>query len=266
MSVDEAYDLISTAIDAGRTANGYLIIGDVFGAAAELVDRLLAKLYPDAPEQIEKRIHPDVHIVEPAGKSRQIKVDPVRDEIVAPMAVTSYCGGWKTGIIGSVDRMNEDSANTILKTLEEPPPRTLFLLTSDQPDLILPTVISRCQRVDLPPPENRLGDDNLDEVARILREAGEGVYARSVAAAELTAVFKELKEGVEDNEAAVIRKDFYRALLEEARRWMSAGRLPWHQAFRNVDAIEEAYAQSCKNMSDEPVLAFLMDRLSIPPK
>jgi DNA polymerase-3 subunit delta' len=52
-------------------------------------------------------------------------------------------------VLVGVDRLNEASANVFLKTLEEPPERTLFLLLTDAPQQLLPTIVSRCQRIDL---------------------------------------------------------------------------------------------------------------------
>jgi DNA polymerase III delta prime subunit len=52
-----------------------------------------------------------------------------------------------------------------LKTLEEPAPKTLFLLLTDQPDAILPTIVSRAQRIDLPLSSGELEGDDYDEIA-----------------------------------------------------------------------------------------------------
>ena len=59
MEVAEAYALISRAIDAGRQAHGYLIVGDVHGNCLELVRMVLLKLFPDGRELISSRSHPD---------------------------------------------------------------------------------------------------------------------------------------------------------------------------------------------------------------
>ena len=105
MEVGEAFDLISRAIDAGRVAHGYLIAGDVRGNCAELVGRILRKLYPDAGGQIDANSHPDVAMLEPEGKLRIITVDSIRDRIVAVMDETSFSGGWKVGVICYADRI-----------------------------------------------------------------------------------------------------------------------------------------------------------------
>ena len=54
-------------------------------------------------------------------------------------------------IVDSADELNPNAANALLKSLEEPPPRALFLLISSQPSALLPTIRSRCRRLDLGP-------------------------------------------------------------------------------------------------------------------
>ena len=255
MEVGEAFDLISRAIDAGRVAHGYLIAGDVRGNCSELVDRILRKLYPDAAEQIAAHSHPDVAVLEPEGKLRIITVDAIRERIVSVMDETSFSGGWKVGVICYADRMNEASSNAFLKSLEEPAERSLYLLLTDQPDAILPTIVSRTQRIDLPRPEQALDGDVAEDVA--------SAFAAKDASA-LAARLAELKEEVDDADQARVRKVFYSTIMGFVRGMMLSGKLPWHRAFRNVDAVEEAYRQSCRSMNDEAVLSLMLDRIVFP--
>ena len=260
MEVAEAFSLISRAIDTGRQAHGYLIVGDVMGNCTELVSLVLGKLFPDGGALLAARSHPDVAWLEPQGRSRTIKVERgkeddgpgMRDGIVEPMSVTSFGGGWKAGVISGADRMQVEAANAFLKTLEEPPPRTVFLMTTDQPDAMLPTIVSRSQRVDLPMPPGILEGDDYEEVA--------DAFAAKDAAA-LAAKLAELKDGVSAEEAAFVRKTFYKTLLSFARQAMVAGKVPRHMAFRGIQAVEDAYRQSERSMNDEAVLSFMLDRI-----
>lgn len=120
---------------------------------------------------IEGDRHPDVHHLRPAGK--MIKVDQIR-QLRDIIAMKPYEADTRVVIIHDAHTMNGASANALLKSLEEPPPRTVFVLLTDQPGRLLPTVISRCQQVrflpidaeviaarigadsDLPPAEARL--------------------------------------------------------------------------------------------------------------
>jgi DNA polymerase III subunit delta' len=90
--------------------------------------------------------HPDLTRVVPLEESRQIRIEQVR-ELAAELALTSHAGGYKVGILTPADALNRFSANALLKTLEEPPPRTLLVLVATQPSRLPATVLSRCQRL-----------------------------------------------------------------------------------------------------------------------
>ena len=257
MEVSEAFSLISRAIDTGHAAHGYLIVGDVRGNGAELVRRILLKLFPNETVQVENGSHPDIACLEPEGKARIISVEAMRGKIVGPMSLAAFSGGWKVGVILGADRLRPESANAFLKSLEEPTPQTLYLLLTDQPDGILPTIVSRSQRIDLPLPPGILAGEAYERVAT--------AFAAKDAVA-LAAVLKELKEEADDADVPLVRKAFYRTLMSFARQMMVAGKLPRHLAFRNVEAVEDAYRQSDRaNMGDDMVLSFLLDRISFPP-
>lgn len=252
MEVDSAYSLIARAIDAGQTANGYLIVGDVRGNASELAGRILKKLFPLAGEQIENRTHPDVVWLEPEGKSRIIKVESMREKLVEPMNSTSFSGGWKVGVVCGADRMREEAANAFLKTLEEPTPKTMFLLLTDAPDAILPTIVSRTQRVELEVTGDFLDPETMGEIVRMVRE--KDVYG-------LVGMLKELKESEEPENEAIVKKAFFGVVMREVRNWMVRGRLEDFQAFRNVEAVETAYRQCERMIGDDAAISQMMDRL-----
>lgn len=77
------------------------------------------------------------------------------DEIARKMALKSSEGGYKIVLIWLPERMNVQCANKLLKLLEEPPLQTLFLLVSEAPEQLLPTILSRTQRILIPPLEER---------------------------------------------------------------------------------------------------------------
>lgn len=78
----------------------------------------------------------------------EISVENVR-ETVSFFGSTSADGGWRVCIVDTVDELNTSSANALLKVLEEPPGRSLFLLISNAPGRVLPTIQSRCRRLNL---------------------------------------------------------------------------------------------------------------------
>jgi DNA polymerase-3 subunit delta' len=79
-----------------------------------------------------------------------IPVDEVR-RLRGFLGLTVGAEGWRVVIVDSADELNPNAANALLKALEEPPPRALFLLVSSQPSGLLPTIRSRCRRLDLHP-------------------------------------------------------------------------------------------------------------------
>lgn len=152
----EAWEGIRNGFDAGRLAHAYVIVGSPRGNALTFAESFLKLLFCSAAEkpcnvcsgccQVEAHKHVDTLWIEPQSKSRQIKADEVR-ALVRRITQTSFEGGWKAGIILAADCMNVASANILLKTLEEPPPKTLLLLVTDSSQALLPTIISRCQKI-----------------------------------------------------------------------------------------------------------------------
>lgn len=94
-------------------------------------------------------------------KSAVIKVDEVRT-VNEFLCKKSFDGNWRIVVIDSVDDMNTASANAILKILEEPPAKSLLFLISHNPNRLLPTIRSRCAKINLQPLSE-------DEVASLLR-------------------------------------------------------------------------------------------------
>jgi DNA polymerase-3 subunit delta' len=91
--------------------------------------------------------------------SRNIKVDQVR-ELGEFMALSPAMSNWRVAVIDSVDELEPSAANALLKMLEEPPPNTIFFLVSHAPGRLLPTIRSRCRRVQFHP----LSDDAMASV------------------------------------------------------------------------------------------------------
>ena len=261
----DAYDLISRAIDGGHAAHGYLICGDLGGGCSDITERLLLKLFPNEVAQIEKRCHPDVVYLTPEGKSRTIHTASMRERLIEPMSTTAFSGGWKVGVIVGADRLEVAAANSFLKSLEEPPPKTLYLLLTDQPDSILPTIVSRTQRIDLPMPSGVLEGDAYEQVAEVMQGEGcDGILQKVQAGRRLAEILGELKAEAEDEDVALVRKSFYKTVMSFVRAWMIEGRLERYQAFRDIEAVEDAYRQSERSMGDEAVLCFMADRMTWP--
>jgi DNA polymerase-3 subunit delta' len=104
---------------------------------------------------------------EPARKekrSEQIRIEQVR-ELAGWLSVGTHRAGMRVILVYPADAMNANTQNALLKSLEEPPPATVFLLATMRPDALLATVRSRCLKFTLPFPE-------VDQVVRWLKEEG----------------------------------------------------------------------------------------------
>ena len=102
----------------------------------------------------DRRMDPDLELVdgayqgalreEDAAKQKALRIDTVR-HVVRKLETRSMEGRWKAAVIDDAHRLTEDGANAMLKALEEPPARTVWVLVTHRPSELLPTVRSRCQ-------------------------------------------------------------------------------------------------------------------------
>jgi DNA polymerase-3 subunit delta' len=106
--------------------------------------------------QVARMSHQDMNVIRRGltkdGKSlrAEIAVEDVRDGL-GIFRVTAGAGGWRVVIVDAADDLNRASANALLKMLEEPPQRAIFLLIAHQPGSLLPTIRSRCRVLRIPP-------------------------------------------------------------------------------------------------------------------
>lgn len=126
--------------------------------------------------------HPDLRVVEPVdvedGEAKPVEwiaVDRIR-ALTRWAELTSHRGGAKVALIAPAERMNAAAANALLKTLEEPPANTFFILVSHQAGRLPATIVSRCQRIAAPrptPAEGRawLAEQGLPQADRLLAQA-----------------------------------------------------------------------------------------------
>lgn len=182
MKVEDAQDLLESAHERGRLAHALILSGPVGSGKEELAANLIQHLNQPKDEgadlwgepiEVESKplaelLGEFVRIVRPKSRSRQIKVEQIR-ELEKPLYLAAPSGTWKVGVILNADCMNEAAANAFLKTLEEPPNDCLLLLLTPSPERLLPTILSRCVEIPL---TNRKGiEERFAERTRDLERA-----------------------------------------------------------------------------------------------
>lgn len=195
-----ARSTFAAAVARGRLAHSYLLVGPD-GVGKRLFARELAKAFlcerPPAEltacdrcpacAQVEAATHPDLLFLRTPADKQELPVEAMRD-FCRDLSLRPTRGGRKIGIVEDADDFNAASANSFLKTLEEPPQGALLLLVATSTDRQLPTVLSRCQVVRFAPlsPADLsavLEAQGVDDAAKRDRLArlGAGSVARALA-------------------------------------------------------------------------------------
>lgn len=215
-TADRAYELIASAHERGRLAHAFLICGAHGSGKENLAAQMIQLMNGGAksgsfdlfgePVVVETPPLDElesgwVRIVRPRMKSRRIGIDEIRD-LEHTLHLAAPGGACKIGVITEADRMNEQSANAFLKTLEEPPNHSLLILLTANPQRLLPTILSRCVIIKL------LGGQALEagggaELVAALNAAASRGFGTPMAAMHLKSTFAGfLARFREDAEAA----------------------------------------------------------------
>lgn len=161
----QGIELLQRSLERGRLGHAYLFTGHQL-FELEALARTLAKVLNcqnpvrrgahnaaiDCCDQcpscrkIEHENHGDIHWVRPESKSRIVSVDQIRD-LMHEIFLKPNDAQFKVSIIVAADRLNVQASNAFLKTLEEPPAKSVLILLTTEPQRILETIVSRCLRL-----------------------------------------------------------------------------------------------------------------------
>jgi DNA polymerase-3 subunit delta' len=216
----------------GRPSHAYLFHGPAGTGKRTVARQFAAALLSDgAPDpegaaaRVERGSHPDLTWVAPTGAAVML-VEDIDEPVVAAAARTPFESARRVFVIEAADTMNDQAANRLLKTLEEPASFVHLILLSDRPTEVLPTVASRCQHVrfdPLPPGElaARLESHGVaPETARAcaLLSLGDGERALALAVEE----GPDLRAAAEAFATAALTGELdgkpWQALLAQAKR------------------------------------------------
>jgi DNA polymerase-3 subunit delta' len=264
---------LSSAL-AGDASHAYLFHGPSGvgkrTAARAFAAELLAAGAADvenAKHRVEAGTHPDLTWVKPTG-AHVMRTEDVADPVVSAATRTPFESSKRVFVLERVDTMNDEVANRLLKTLEEPPPFVHLILLTDSLGQVLPTVISRCQLVRFDPlPAARIAEDlaregipadRADACARLA--LGNGARARFLASEEGEALRGDVDRlvtaalaggGRAANEpepwrGLLDRAEQRRAVAEEQAAEVAAARLASEPKGRERSAIEKQFEDAAK--------------------
>jgi DNA polymerase-3 subunit delta' len=198
---EEAKAMLLGAFRAGKMPHALILAGPqgigkatlAFHLANFLIDgqdRIeIGKLDPASPlfRQIAMGAHPSVlHLTRPTNERTKgfktvVTVDEIR-KVNRFLSMTSHDGGWRVVIVDAADDMNRNAANALLKNLEEPPAKTVFVLIAHSRGALLPTIRSRAQIVRLQPlsePDLLSALGQIDDMAGIQGDSARALAERA---------------------------------------------------------------------------------------
>jgi DNA polymerase III subunit delta' len=187
---ESAIDLLEKEYSSGRMSHAYLFTGpELVGKTTLAIDFACAINCPESKppcggcqscSKIVQRKHADIQIIglnnaEKNGDSRQkyeISIEEIRN-IQKTSSLPPYEGRYRVFIIDNAEHLSEEAANCLLKILEEPQPNIVFILLASDESSLLPTIRSRCQKIELKPlPQHKI-TDYLENSLKTNRETAE---------------------------------------------------------------------------------------------
>jgi DNA polymerase-3 subunit delta' len=171
--------------------------------------------------------HPDLSILLPEEGHREILIDQVR-ALQHTLALSPYSANYRIAFLPDFQRASEEASNALLKTLEEPSEKVILLLTANNQETLLPTIVSRCEVIRLRPTPIQAAQAYLksakglpDEAAQLIAHLSSGRIGAAIDFAE----HPELLEG-------------RREILEELIQLLSANRV---ERFKLAEALTKKY-------------------------
>ena len=202
--------------------------------ARQIADLLLCSENQTAPcgqckgcRLIAAGTHPDLKVIQPPEDKSIISVDQIR-ELTHYLSLTALCGGYQVILIEPADAMNVNAANSLLKTLEEPPSNTLLLLMTDRPSSLTATIRSRCQVINFEKPAHESAlvwlknqQPELEaKVAETVLELADGAPLRAAEMAMQGAINQRTEMLDDLEQIAAGRCD----PIEIAKKWLKLGK------------------------------------------
>lgn len=177
----KAVEVLKRSLESGRLAHAYLLVGPPHVGKTTLAINLAQALNCERSDRpcgqcspclrIAAENHADVQIIRRlsdgnSGPRKEITIGQIR-ELQQAAALEPYEGKHRVFVVDGAEYMNEEAANCLLKTLEEPPAKVLIVLLTADDSRLLPTIVSRCHRIELVPLSAPLIESALIEHWRV---------------------------------------------------------------------------------------------------
>ena len=179
----KAVALLERSLERGGLSHAYLFVGPPHVGKMTLALSMAQAVNCEAEEipctecvscrRIASNIHPDVQVIGlSSAEKTEIGIEQIK-EIQRAASLPPYEGKHKVFIIDRAEILSSEAANCLLKTLEEPSPQVLFILLTARERLLLPTIVSRCQRVELRPLPVTMLKEILDQHYKVNSQKAE---------------------------------------------------------------------------------------------
>jgi DNA polymerase-3 subunit delta' len=279
-----AVDMLRKQVARGETRHAYLICGAPGLGRRTLALRLAQAVNctrPIAPgepcrncrdcREIEFMQHPDLMIIQAEFEGGSLKVDAIR-ELRRTLILKPYQSKYRVALLLRFQEANDNAANALLKTLEEAPAQVILILTADDPEALLPTIVSRCEILRLRPLPTASIEAELqtrginNDRARLIAHlsGGRPGYARRLA--ENSRLLENREVLLNDLQmllpASRVDKFTYAEKLAKDKDGMRQTILIWLSYWRDVLLRTAGAEASISNVDRNMEIEFLADKLN----
>src|SRR6266498_1301680 len=194
-------------------------------------------------KQIEAMRHPDLNIIQAESEGGTLKVDQVR-ELQHALSLKPYQSKYRVAIFLRFQEANDNAANALLKTLEEAPAHAVLILTADNPEQLLPTIVSRCEILRLRPLEIERVKGELEKrglesgQAKLIAHISGGRFGYALQLVEDQSLLEKREERLNDLQSLIyasrVEKFAYADKLARDKESMRQAILIWLSYWRDV--------------------------------
>jgi DNA polymerase III subunit delta' len=281
-----AVDMLYQHVARGETRHAYLFCGPPGLGRRTLALRLAQALNCETPiaagipcrecrncKQIAAMRHPDMNVVQAETEGGTLKVDQVR-EVQRALSLKPFQSMYRVALFLRFQEANDNAANALLKTLEEAPSYAVLLLTTDNPEQLLPTIVSRCEVLRLRPlplavVETDLIRHGVDaDRARLLAHISGGRPGHARKLVDDEALLEIREERLNDLQTLLpaprVEKFSYADKLSKDRDSMRQTILIWLSYWRDVMLRTAQARTSLVNIDRNMEIESLAERLDLP--